>query len=882
MSRYPGTASDHGQTRRSGSASFIQGAPTRVAPTRVSSLDDARSFDSLDSPPRSDRSLRTPMPRQAWNATDEPLDEWDFAERGPLAKLKQKQLTEVARERERMGLHVDDAEAGSHRNDLPPHLRKLPHDSDFIGPESFPRRQRDWIGYYIFFALCFASFVIGTNGVTEAEPAQLWRLADYRGRLCGVDEGVAGKPYLWHPHADHRGVDEGGDVGVCVRRCPLAHQWVCVPADANVTDPNAYAHVPVRARRRSLSLSEDEEEEGKAMERFGGGGGGEGFKVGSTTTETSEAARMGSDAFGDRHSRRSRGSHSRRVLLAQPPPPLPPQPPPSPPSPPPSPPPTPSAATDACEGGAWYHTLLSFEPVFHACLPVAANAQNRTAGGPDLDAHASHHRAALAAVNSPERVVANVMADVYSGRYVLLATMILTVGTAYAMVMLMERDAANFHALAATSAVVLLLADAAALSAPRFLPVDLGLDGAVVNTLDPRLRLAKLTREWIPYLGFFPLALAVFVLARVFVRREDLRLGATLLDAASAVLSLTGLNVVVPVATTFALGLIAAWFAAGFFGLSSIAVKHWKEEDALGYGLHGTYRAATVAHALICVFLTLTLNFVVRCVVSAHVNHWYWAREPREAKLDEMTIARALRRVCKYHFGSLALLAFWLPWMYPARVVVRATCVALGRVGTKSPHKSDVLSYTAGSVSQIALHGCSLRRGCQNQHHLKMRHWDVVKRCSRATWGVFFAGGIFSFAFAATLAGALCHVDAITPDGIRWSLAPALCAGAGASAVYGVFFITYREALETIVQCFCEDTERNDGTPLRRYYMPDALKTLIFEEVQGNKPPRDSDADDAFEREMREQRRAKREERRERKRTASRSSGLDAVDEAEA
>ena len=219
----------------------------------------------------------------------------------------------------------------------PPHLRKLPHDSDFIGPESFPRRQRDWIGYYIFFALCFASFVIGTNGVTEAEPAQLWRLADYRGRLCGVDEGVAGKPYLWHPHADHRGVDEGGDVGVCVRRCPLAHQWVCVPADANVTDPNAYAHVPARARRRSLSLSEAEEEEGKAMERFGGGGGGEGFKVGSTTTETSEAARMGSDAFGDRRSRRSRGSHSRRVLSAQPPPPLPPQPPPSPPSPPPRP-----------------------------------------------------------------------------------------------------------------------------------------------------------------------------------------------------------------------------------------------------------------------------------------------------------------------------------------------------------------------------------------------------------------------------------------------------------------------------------------------------------------------------------------------------------------
>ena len=315
MSRYTGTAPDRGQTRRSGSASLIQGAPTRVAPTRVPSLDDdARSFDSLDSPPRSDRGLRTPMPRQAWTATDEPLDEWDFAERGPLAKLKQKQLTEVARERERMGLHVDDAEAGSHRNDIPPHLRKLPHDSDFIGPESFPRRQRDWIGYYIFFVLCFASFVIGTNGVTEAEPAYLWRLTDYRGRLCGVDEGVVGKAYLWHPHADQRDVDDGGGVGVCVRRCPLAHQWVCVPADANVTDPDAYAYVPVGARRRKRrSLLEVVEEEEKAMEVFGSfGGGGENFEVGSTETEQEETTRTGSDADGDRNHRRGFGDDDGR------------------------------------------------------------------------------------------------------------------------------------------------------------------------------------------------------------------------------------------------------------------------------------------------------------------------------------------------------------------------------------------------------------------------------------------------------------------------------------------------------------------------------------------------------------------------------------------
>jgi choline transporter-like protein 2/4/5 len=83
--------------------------------------------------------------------------------------------------------------------------------------------------------------------------------------------------------------------------------------------------------------------------------------------------------------------------------------------------------------------------------------------------------------------------------------------------------------------------------------------------------------------------------------------------------------------------------------------------------------------------------------------------------------------------------------------------------------------------------------------------------------------------------------------------------------VFFAFFMAHREAVETIVQCFCEDTERNNGTPLRQYYAPAALKKLIFVDVQGHREPSDRDADDTFEAEFKESRRARRAERREKK-----------------
>ena len=36
------------------------------------------------------------------------------------------------------------------------------------------------------------------------------------------------------------------------------------------------------------------------------------------------------------------------------------------------------------------------------------------------------------------------------------------------------------------------------------------------------------------------------------------------------------------------------------------------------------------------------------------------------------------------------------------------------------------------------------------------------------------------------------------------------------------------QAVETMLQCFCEDCERNDGSPMHPFYMPTKLKRLIL------------------------------------------------------
>ena len=220
-------ASPEGRSRRGdrttgGQSSFIRGAPTRVAPsTSLSRRDDDVSEARSDV--SSARTAREPMRREAWSANgvnDEDLDEWDYAERGPLAKLKTRQMTEVAREKATMGVYVDDAELGAYSDAVPAHLKKLAADPDFIGPESYPRRQRDWVGYYVAFG-CVSRLRDERRRHLERK-ARACSARRSAAAVCAARTRGSRRPFLWHLHAGERDHGLGAELSVCVKACPTA------------------------------------------------------------------------------------------------------------------------------------------------------------------------------------------------------------------------------------------------------------------------------------------------------------------------------------------------------------------------------------------------------------------------------------------------------------------------------------------------------------------------------------------------------------------------------------------------------------------------------------------------------------------------------------
>jgi len=48
-----------------------------------------------------------------------------------------------------------------------------------------------------------------------------------------------------------------------------------------------------------------------------------------------------------------------------------------------------------------------------------------------------------------------------------------------------------------------------------------------------------------------------------------------------------------------------------------------------------------------------------------------------------------------------------------------------------------------------------------------------------------------------------------------------------AYAIATAFMSVYEMAVDTMLLCFCEDTERNDGSAEKPYYMSDSLKSYM-------------------------------------------------------
>ena len=246
----------------------------------------------------------------------------------------------------------------------------------------------------------------------------------------------------------------------------------------------------------------------------------------------------------------------------------------------------------------------------------------------------------------------------------------------------------------------------------------------------------------VPVLGCGVAAVAALIVVYAVVWRKSLGTAAVFLDQASAVLADTRLLLHIPGLTLLPLVTVIAY--AGIVAIYASAFASDRDRGEPEAGWRAVYRGACLLHLAIAAWSTLVIILVVRCLVSVHVCAWYWAREPRGPKLVDVTLWWSLKRVFRYHLGSLLLLAVLMPVLYPARLLRRFLCLLLA---TSPSSTSWLLACRPGAVCQIALHGVSLRKAAFGAHQLKRRNADIVGQCLGVSWGALAAGCVGSVGF---------------------------------------------------------------------------------------------------------------------------------------
>ena len=88
------------------------------------------------------------------------------------------------------------------------------------------------------------------------------------------------------------------------------------------------------------------------------------------------------------------------------------------------------------------------------------------------------------------------------------------------------------------------------------------------------------------------------------------------------------------------------------------------------------------------------------------------------------------------------------------------------------------------------------------------------------------------------LAGRLTDIDATD---LNYYFVPIIIIVVGTYFIADVFFDVYEMAVDTLFLCFLEDLERNDGTPLKPYYMSKDLRQILNVKNSRSSTPRKVD-----------------------------------------
>uniref|UniRef100_A0A3B3VRS1 Choline transporter-like protein n=1 Tax=Poecilia latipinna TaxID=48699 RepID=A0A3B3VRS1_9TELE len=234
------------------------------------------------------------------------------------------------------------------------------------------------------------------------------------------------------------------------------------------------------------------------------------------------------------------------------------------------------------------------------------------------------------------------------------------------------------------------------------------------------------------------------------------------------------------------------------------------------YGGETVYHKYLIALQFYNVFLFFwCANFVIalgQMSLAGAFASYYWAFS-KPGDIPTFPVFSAMGRSLRYHTGSLAFGSLILSIVQIIRVLLEYL-----------DHK---LKGAENKFAKFLL--CCL----------KCCFWCLekfIKFMNRNAYIMvlllnllFFFSGVFAFFF---FSGRVKAFENTAPN-LHYYWVPILTVVIGSYLIAHGFFSVYDMCVDTLFLCFCEDLERNDGSPARPYYMSTTIREILWKGEDG-------------------------------------------------
>eukprot|EP00127_Corallochytrium_limacisporum_P006513 Clim_evm44s229 gene=Clim_evmTU44s229 len=288
----------------------------------------------------------------------------------------------------------------------------------------------------------------------------------------------------------------------------------------------------------------------------------------------------------------------------------------------------------------------------------------------------------------------------------------------------------------------------------------------------------------------------------------------------------------------------AAFFVAGMLYLSTAdEVEYLTTSTPSGFAQFNTPQdIAFMQWYAFFGFLWMS-QFVVACnqmTIAGAVGEWYWTFH--KSNMSRVPVWRSFTRLIRYHLGTAALGSLIIAIIQLLRALVN---VAKRRAQTEGNKVAEYIAkccacclwclekfmkfVNRNAYVMTAVKGYNFCGAAKRAFELLLRNVLRVAVINSVGDFVLFLCKVATTVFSVLICLAFIENDILLedPSDMNYEAVPAILVGIFAFFIAHVFLSVFEMCIDTILLSFCEDSEVNDGSQEKPYFMSDSLLKYV-------------------------------------------------------